>query len=356
MKWTPQYEGPYLVLKMLSPVVAKIQQSSRTKPKIVHIDKLKKFEGEEPRMWSAAEVALAARRDRDREGVTGPYIPSFSANERSNLAGGEARAMGEARVFEDAVSADEPINSSSTLEVMESVDGLTAPPSFVQSGRNQMTKLPESTDGLMYPACGLMETSERVESESESGSPLVVTELNAVDGHLSSVSDGSEATIPVVPAMHAVARAGVCPNFSHGDPFIIIEESEENSGEKYPMMSSTVAEPVCWERSDQDATVTTSATDFEQEIRTGLWDDSYENSSLSVETSRGRINDCCATSNCTISGGDGMSPLGPAVTVEDGGAINSCDTVDVGVGCSDEGSSERLAAELSAWWCDWGMF
>ena len=83
MKWTQQYEGPYLILKMLSPLVAKIQQSSRTKPKIVHIDKLKKYEGEEPRMWSTAEVAAAAQQDGDREGATGPYIPSFSASERS---------------------------------------------------------------------------------------------------------------------------------------------------------------------------------------------------------------------------------------------------------------------------------
>jgi len=83
MKWTQQYEGPYFILKMLSPLVAKIQQSSRTKPKIVHIDKLKKYEGEEPRMWSAAEVAAAAQQDGDREGATGPYIPSFSVSERS---------------------------------------------------------------------------------------------------------------------------------------------------------------------------------------------------------------------------------------------------------------------------------
>ena len=86
MKWMQQY--------------GKIQQLSWIKPKIVHIDKLKKFEGVEPRMWSAAEVALLARRDGDQEGVTGPYIPSFSANETSNLAV-DAGALGEARIFED---------------------------------------------------------------------------------------------------------------------------------------------------------------------------------------------------------------------------------------------------------------
>jgi len=59
MKWTQQYEGPYLILKMMSTVVAKIQQSSRTKPKFVHVDELKKFEGEAPKVWPAAEIALA---------------------------------------------------------------------------------------------------------------------------------------------------------------------------------------------------------------------------------------------------------------------------------------------------------
>ena len=42
---------------------------------------LQEYEGEKPRMWSTAEVASNARRDGDREGATGPYIPSFSAND-----------------------------------------------------------------------------------------------------------------------------------------------------------------------------------------------------------------------------------------------------------------------------------
>ena len=195
---------------------------------------------------SAAKVALAARRDGDQEVATGAYIPSFSAKERSNSAGKEAWALGEAReVFGVGESADEPITSSPEGMGCRSADRRL--PSFVQSRRNQTVKPPESTDGLMYPAYGLMETSERCEScESESCGPLVVTELNAVEEQSSSVSKDSEATIPAVPAMHAMARVGICPNFSPGDPFIIMEKSKENSGEKYPVKSSTVAgEPVC---------------------------------------------------------------------------------------------------------------
>ena len=45
MKWIRQYEGPYLVTEVPSPVTAKIQRTAKAKPKIVHIDKLKAFEG-----------------------------------------------------------------------------------------------------------------------------------------------------------------------------------------------------------------------------------------------------------------------------------------------------------------------
>ena len=84
MKWTQQYEGPYLILKMHTTVVAEIQQSSRTKPRAVHIDKLKKFEGEEPTIWPAAARTLAAQGNRSREDATNLGTSSFLENERSH--------------------------------------------------------------------------------------------------------------------------------------------------------------------------------------------------------------------------------------------------------------------------------
>ena len=45
MKWIRQYEGPYLVTEVPSSVTAKIQRTAKAKPKVVHIDKLKTFEG-----------------------------------------------------------------------------------------------------------------------------------------------------------------------------------------------------------------------------------------------------------------------------------------------------------------------
>jgi len=40
-KWISQYEGPYLIIRMLSPLTVEIQKDPRVAPKIVHVDKLK---------------------------------------------------------------------------------------------------------------------------------------------------------------------------------------------------------------------------------------------------------------------------------------------------------------------------
>ena len=130
MKWTQQYEGPYLVLKMLSSLTAKIQQSSRHKPKVVHINKLKKYEGVAPRMWSTAIVAVGAQRDGDQKGVTDPYAVLLG-NERSE-AESAARASGEAHHGEGR----------------ESADGLTAPPLTQESGNVQELLCPKQTRSL----------------------------------------------------------------------------------------------------------------------------------------------------------------------------------------------------------------
>jgi len=130
MKWTQKCEGPYLVLKMMSPLVAKIQQSSRHKPKVVHINKLKEYEGVAPRMWSTARVAAGAQRDGDQKGVTDPYAVLLG-NERSILAE-SARASGEAHIFEGR----------------ESADGLTAPPLTQESWNVQELLCPKQTQSL----------------------------------------------------------------------------------------------------------------------------------------------------------------------------------------------------------------
>jgi len=71
-------------------------------------------------MWSTAEVADAAQRDGDRKGATGPYIPSFSVNERLEDENREMEeavwATGEVH-FGNAESADGPTHPFPVLAV-----------------------------------------------------------------------------------------------------------------------------------------------------------------------------------------------------------------------------------------------
>jgi len=53
-KWQKWYSGPYLITKILAPVNAVIQLTSRSKPKVVHVDKLKMSLGKHPKPWSVA--------------------------------------------------------------------------------------------------------------------------------------------------------------------------------------------------------------------------------------------------------------------------------------------------------------
>jgi len=50
-KWAHVWTGPYLVVRMLNPLLYEIQPSRRGKIQRVHIDKLKKFEGDLPVSW-----------------------------------------------------------------------------------------------------------------------------------------------------------------------------------------------------------------------------------------------------------------------------------------------------------------
>jgi len=51
-KWISQYEGPYLILRVMTPRTVEIQKNSRTAPKVVHVDKLKPYEGSAPKNWT----------------------------------------------------------------------------------------------------------------------------------------------------------------------------------------------------------------------------------------------------------------------------------------------------------------
>ena len=60
MKWRRQYEGPYLVTRILSPLTVEIQRSAKSRPKKVHIDKLKDFVGSPPLDWRSPSSEITA--------------------------------------------------------------------------------------------------------------------------------------------------------------------------------------------------------------------------------------------------------------------------------------------------------
>ena len=56
MKWRRQYEGPYLVTRLPSTLTVEIQKSAKSPPRVVHVDKLKKYVGATPRSWMTRTV------------------------------------------------------------------------------------------------------------------------------------------------------------------------------------------------------------------------------------------------------------------------------------------------------------
>jgi len=54
-KWQKLYTGPYLVTRAILPVNYVLQKSARSKPFVVHVDKIKKFYGDAPSTWIASD-------------------------------------------------------------------------------------------------------------------------------------------------------------------------------------------------------------------------------------------------------------------------------------------------------------
>jgi transposase InsO family protein len=57
-KWQKMFSGPYLVMEEKGPVNVVIQMSARSKPFIVHIDKLKVWLGDHPKSWIKSDVVV----------------------------------------------------------------------------------------------------------------------------------------------------------------------------------------------------------------------------------------------------------------------------------------------------------
>jgi len=54
-KWQKAYIGPYLVVRIIEPVNCVLQKTAKSKPFVVHVDKLKKCYGETPTSWVSSD-------------------------------------------------------------------------------------------------------------------------------------------------------------------------------------------------------------------------------------------------------------------------------------------------------------
>jgi len=103
-KWISQYEGPYLVLRVLSSHSIEIQKNSRTAPKIVHVDKLKPCEGPTPRNWTSP-----------RSNLRSPSTPETGSTPKTPLRTSRYPLRPLRRQLEDVINDEsEPVTSSSS--------------------------------------------------------------------------------------------------------------------------------------------------------------------------------------------------------------------------------------------------
>ena len=56
LKLSKHWEGPYMVIKHLNDAVVRINRNARSKPKVVHVNRLKTYQGPQVFEWSAEQV------------------------------------------------------------------------------------------------------------------------------------------------------------------------------------------------------------------------------------------------------------------------------------------------------------
>ena len=110
--------GPFLIIKKLSDVVFRIQQSPRGKPKVVHFDRLKPYEGDPLKPWGTENL--------NTEGSSSLPVVEQPVNKEELV--NEERPEGvevEALVPEDEVeSTDNGVDHQPTDEVGENCPGI----------------------------------------------------------------------------------------------------------------------------------------------------------------------------------------------------------------------------------------
>ena len=60
-KWQRSYTGPYMIVRVIEPVNYVLQKSARSKPFVVHADKLKKYFDEAPACWLQLRTSTSTK-------------------------------------------------------------------------------------------------------------------------------------------------------------------------------------------------------------------------------------------------------------------------------------------------------
>jgi transposase InsO family protein len=142
VKWAKFYSGPLLVVKVLGPVNYLVQKSSKAKAQVVHVDKMKRVEGETPRSWlvqaavesSAVGSTLDEIQDVNSDGsnavIAAPATPS-------RVGGGLTDRVGDGEQGDEGVTtrADTPNGPPPSVVVPTRLPATDAVPVRVQPKR-----------------------------------------------------------------------------------------------------------------------------------------------------------------------------------------------------------------------------
>ena len=106
-----RWEGPWIVVKRLSDVTVRIRQRTGGKPRVVHVDRLKPYEGEEfdQRIHRTGESGLENSQERLEEVPEGTRLPSDEAVVETIDEVGEGPIGQEAEAQEPSSPRESPI-------------------------------------------------------------------------------------------------------------------------------------------------------------------------------------------------------------------------------------------------------
>ena len=107
-KWASAYTGPYLVVRVFSPLTYQIQRSRRANTQIVHVDKLKKVMGETPEPWFNVDDTKSGR-SQDGQPIESDWPDLFSGETVPRAAPTEdlSQTVGAADAVDQLVDAED---------------------------------------------------------------------------------------------------------------------------------------------------------------------------------------------------------------------------------------------------------